>query len=246
VSDRLQRTGIFSIYLPRGIYPAMQDETHEHRSVSHRIGRLKPLIVFALVLLIVGGIGFIVVRQLKIDAAKIVEDTLPGLVYAGQINAELSENFARTLSVINSDSPEERELYLKRIDEGSKRVRDSLEAYRPTIFEEEERQIFDRLISARDKYRDVRRRAFDLVNEGKRTEALKLFESEVLPAYTFQKEAGEALFDYNVRQSVERGRHIETVCRTTQWLVAAICVAIFVGGFFTPFFAIRLPPDNWK
>lgn len=144
----------------------MQDKTHEHRSVSRRIGRFKPLIMFAVALLVVGGIGFMIVRQLRIDAAKIVDDTLPGLVYAGQINAELSENFARSLLVINSDSAEERELYLKRIDEGSKRVNDSLEAYRATIFEEEERQLFERLIGARNKYREDRRRAFDLVNEG--------------------------------------------------------------------------------
>jgi len=232
--------------LRRGICPAMQDKTPEHRPVSHRISRLKPLIMLAVVLLIVGGIGFTVVHQIRIDAAKIVEDTLPGLAYGGQVNAELSENFARTLLVINTDSTEERDLYLKRIDEGSKRVNDSLEGYRLAIFEEEDRQTFDRLISVRDKYREVRRRAFDLVKEGKRTEAVRLFETEVLPAYTTQKEAGEALFDYNVRQADERGRHIETVCTRTQWFVAIICVAIFVSGFFTPFFAIRLPPNIWK
>jgi CHASE3 domain sensor protein len=224
----------------------MQVKTLERRPVSQRIGRLKPLILLAGVLLIVGGTGFMIVRQLKIDAARIVEDTLPGLVYAGQVNAELSENFARTLLVINADSTEERELYLKRIEEGSKRVDDSIQGYRPTIFEEEERQIFDRLVSARDKYREIRRRAFDLVKDGKRTEAVRLFETEVLPAYTTQKEAGEALFDYNVRQASERGKHIETLCSSTQWFVAVICVAIFVSGFFTPFFAIRLPPDIWK
>jgi hypothetical protein len=198
------------------------------------------------VLLIVGGTGFLVVRQLRKSATKIVEDTMPGLVYSGQINAELSENFVRTLMVINSESAEERDLYLKRIDEGSQKVGDSMAAYKETIFEEEEERAFERLVGAREKYREVRRQAFDLVREGKRLDAARLFETEVLPAYAVQKEAGDALFDYNVRQGKERGRFIETLCGRTEWVVAAICVGIFLGGFFTPFFAIRLPPDVWK
>lgn len=208
--------------------------------------RLKPAAIALVSLFIIGWTGFSIVGRLKSDAAGIVDDTLPGLVYGGQINSELSENFARSLLVISSDSPEERELYLKRIDEGSKRVSDSMSRYQRSIFEEEDRQLFNRLVAVREKYREIRWRVFDLVKENKRNEALRLFETEVLPAYAAQKEAGEALFDYNVRQGNVRGTRIETVCRRTQWVVTAICVMVFVVGFFTPFFAIRLPPNIWK
>jgi hypothetical protein len=197
-------------------------------------------------LFIVGWTGFSIIGRLRSDAARIVDDTLPGLVYAGQINSELSENFARALLVVNSDSPEERDLYLNKINEGSKRVDDSMQGYQGSIFEEEDRQLFNHLMAVREKYREVRRQVFELAKAGKRTEALKLFETEVLPAYAAQKEAGGAVFDYNVRQGRERGIRIEILCRRTQWVVTAICVAVFVGGFFAPFFAIRLPPNIWK
>jgi len=75
---------------------------------------------------------------------------------------------------------------------------------------------------------------------------LQLFESELRPAYTAQKVVGQALFDYNVRQGQARGERIETGCQRTQWAVAIICVGTFLGGFFTPFLAIRLPPRIWK
>src|SRR6266404_9394671 len=91
-----------------------------------RLLRLKPAIIAVVILLIIGGTGFLVVGRLRADAARIVDDTLPGLTYAGQINAELSENFARSLLVINSPSPEERDMYLGRIEEGSKRVADNI------------------------------------------------------------------------------------------------------------------------
>ena len=220
--------------------------TIENDNVMKNLRRLKPLAIAVVCLFVVGWIGFSVVGRLKRDAAAIVDDTLPGLVYAGQINSELSENFARTLLAINSDSPEQRDLYLKRIDEGSQRMNDSMQGYQRSVFEEEERQVLNRLMAVRVKYREVRRQVFDLVKEGKRKEALQLFETELLPAYAAQKEAGDALFDYNVKQGRARGMRIEILCRRTQWVVTAICVVIFVGGFFTPFFAIRLPPNIWK
>jgi len=208
--------------------------------------RLKPAVIGFACLFIIGWIGFTVVGRVRSDAGRIVHDTLPGLVYGGQIDSELSEGFARTLLVVNSDSPEERDLYLKTIEEAGKRVNDSMQAYQRFIYEDEDKRLFDHLVAARTKYREIRRQVLELVKDGKRTEALQLFDTEMLPAYVAQKKAGEALFNYNVRQGRERGTRIEILCRRTQWVVTAICVAVFVGGFFAPFFTIRLPPNIWK
>jgi CHASE3 domain sensor protein len=221
-------------------------EPVEKAAAMRRLRRLKPVIIGVVVLLAIGGTGFFMVWRLHSDATSIVGDTLPGLVYAGQINSELSENFARALLVINSDSPEERVLYLKKISEGTARVNESIDRYRPTIFEKEEGDLFDRFVTVRGNYRAIRQRVFDLVEKDKRKEALQLFASELLPAYAAQKEAGEALFDYNVRQGQSRGARIESACRTTEWIMAILCAGIFLGGFFTPFIAIRLPPHIWK
>jgi hypothetical protein len=192
---------------------------------------------------VVGMAGFTIVGHLKSDAAQIVDDTLPGLVYAGEIDTELSENFARTLLAINARSPDERAIYLKKIAEGSEKVDESMRGYQTGILEEDDRQLFNHMGTMRQKYRDIRSQVFSLLNENKRDEALRLFETELLPAYTGQRDAGQMLFKYNVRQGETRGARIEKTCRITQWAVTVICVLIFVGGFFTPFFAIRLPPD---
>ena len=44
--------------------------------------RLKPMVVAAALLFVVGMAGFTIVGHLRSDAAQIVDDTLPGLVYA--------------------------------------------------------------------------------------------------------------------------------------------------------------------
>ena len=77
--------------------------------------RLKPAVIALGCVFIIGWSGFFLVGRLRSDAAQIVDDTLPGLVYGGQIDSELSEGFARTLLVVNSGSPEERDLYLKQL-----------------------------------------------------------------------------------------------------------------------------------
>ncbi len=218
----------------------------EKTKTMRRLRTLKPVIIGVVVLLAIGGTGFFMVWRLNNDAAGIVDDSLPGLVYGGQINSELSENFARTLLAVNSGSPEERALYLKKISEGSVRVNESMDRYQEAIFEKEDRDLFDHLVALRGNYRAIRQRVFDLVGEDKQKEALQLFAAELLPAYAAQKEAGEALFEYNVKQGQSRGRRIETACQTTEWIVAILCAGIFLGGFFTPFIAIRLPPHIWK
>ena len=201
------------------------------------------MVVAAALLFVVGMAGFTIVGHLRSDAAQIVDDTLPGLVYAGEIDSELSENFARTLLAINAQSPDERAVYLKKIAEGSERVDESMRGYQAGIFEKHDRQLFNQMGTMRQKYRDVRSQVFGLLNENRRDEALRLFESELLPAYTAQREAGQMLFKYNVTQGETGGVRIEKTCRITQWAVTVICMLVFVGGFFTPFFAIRLPPD---
>jgi methyl-accepting chemotaxis protein WspA len=220
--------------------------TVQKAKVMRRLRTLKPAIIGVLFLLAIGGTGFFLVWRLKTVAASIVDDTLPGLVYGGYINSELSENFVRTLLVINSDSPEKRDRYLEKISEESVMVDKSMDHYREAIFEKQDRELFARLVTLRENYRAIRRRVFDLVREDRRKEGLQLFELELLPAYAAQKEAGEALFDYNVKLGQSRGTQIEAGSQWTQWVVAILCMGIFLGGFFTPFLALRLPPDIWK
>jgi len=222
-------------------------ETIENSKTVRRLQRLKPAIIGLLVLLAIGGTGFFIIWRLKNDAAGIVEDTLPGLVYAGQLNSELSENFNLTLQVMNSNSPDEQYQYLKKISEGRARVGQGMDRYRrASRFEGEDRELFDRLVTLREKHRAIRQQVFDLVKEGRQKDALQLFESELRPLYTAQKVTTQALFDYNVRQGQSRGERIETGCRWTEWIVAILCAGTFLVGFFTPFIAIRLPPRIWK
>ncbi|MGD0650855.1 MAG: MCP four helix bundle domain-containing protein [Verrucomicrobiia bacterium] len=206
--------------------------------------RLKPVVVAAGILLIIGGVEFLAVNQLKIGTGRIVLDTLPGLSYAGKINAEVSGNFIRTLLAINSTGPEERAAYTLEIDEASREINGRLKEYEKTIHEPKERQLFNTLLEQRKKYTEVRRAVFGLIDGNQKEEALRLFKTALLPAYKEYTRTGDLIFSYNMQQGDSRGKHILTVCNTTQLLVVVIGIIIFIGGFLTPFIAICFLPDH--
>ena len=190
--------------------------------------------------------AYLVMRRLRVVAGQIVGGTLPGLVYGGQINSERSEGLVLFTLLIHSDNEDQRSLYMKQIEDAGKRVDESVQKYRGSIFEKEDWDLFNRLVATRKNCREIRLRIFALLEENRRVDAQRMFENELLPAYADSRKAGEALFDYNVKQGHDRGIQIEVVCRRTQWIVAISSVAVFLGGFFTPFFAIRLPPRLWS
>ena len=70
-----------------------------------------------------------------------------------------------------------------------------------------------------------------MIDRQQSQEAIGLYERELLSTYQRYKEAGDRLFEYNMRQGKERGQAIMRVCTATQWVVTGIGVAIFILGF---------------
>jgi len=87
------------------------------------------------------------------------------------------------------------------------------------------------LIKRRGEYFQVRERALALAEGNQRREAVALYRNELLPAFHRYKDAGDKLFEYNVREGQSRGHAILTVCTVTQFAVAGAGVLIFVTGF---------------
>ena len=77
----------------------------------------------------------------------------------------------------------------------------------------------------------LREKMFALAENGQRPEAIALCKNELLPAYHRYKEAGDKLFEYNMRQGKDRGETIMRLCTVTQFVVAGIGMLIFILGF---------------
>lgn len=182
-------------------------------------------------MLLLGAWGFFSVHELRHEAQQIVEDTLPGLSFAGKANAYIAES-SRTLFFITNDNPAERARLRDEINESSRRTTIYLDEYNTTAFSREDRDNVESLRKIRANYIHVRDQVLDLAVNRKKQEALAMYHDTLLPLHAQLKDAADKLFDYNMRQGQVRGRRIMLICSITQIALAVTSVAIFLLGFF--------------
>lgn len=187
-------------------------------------------------LLLIGAAGFLSIGHLKNQASKIVNDTLPGLTYAGEANASLAQAFNRTLVLLITDDPLEQQQLRGEITSFSESTTAALTQYRTQMFESEDDQLFQSLVRRRSEYLRIRSRVLDSLGTGDRAAAIQIYRKELAPAYRAYKSAGDKLFEYNIEQGKVRGKKILVVSTTTQFVVAAIGIIVFIVGFLLGLF----------
>jgi hypothetical protein len=200
-------------------------------NLVHRLLSLRGLAVSLFGLLLVGATGFVSVGHLKQQAGEIVNDTLPGLTYAGEANACLAQAFNRTLIFLITDDPAQRAVAEKDIEVYSARTTFYLAAYDRQIYEAPDRANFLEMQRRRAEYARVRDQTVSLAKQNKKAEAIACCKTQLLPAYSRYKDAGDKLFEYNIREGRTRGRTIMQVCTVTQFVVGGIGILIFLAGF---------------
>ena len=187
------------------------------------------------VLTLAGTFGYLSLSQLKHNARLIVEDTLPGLSYAGAANLYLGEA-ARTLMLIVTEDINQRQALREEINSLSVRTTSWLERYATQVDSLEDRTNYDTLTRERQAYIKVREQVLELAYAGKKSEALAIYNETLMPTQKRVKAAADKLFEFNMRQGEQRGREILTRCTITQITVAVLSVVIFMAGFFIGLF----------
>jgi glycosyltransferase involved in cell wall biosynthesis len=205
-------------------------------NLLHQMFSFRGVAASLMVLLLIGAVGFLSLGHLKKVANEIVSDTLPGLSYAGEANVTLAQAFNRSLLLMMTDRPERRAELRAEIEHYNTQTTNYLAAYKSQIFARDEQALFDALLQRRVEYLAIRERTFALAESNQRQQALELCQTELFPAYQRYKEAGDKLFEYNMREGTERGRNIMGVCTTTRVIVAGIGIFIFIVGFFIGMF----------
>ncbi len=196
-----------------------------------RHSSFKGLAIGAAGLLLIGVLGFLPVNYLKNQAQQIVNDTLPGLSYAGEANASMAKAFNRTLLLVLTDNAKRRDQLQKEIDSLTQVTSERLDAYKKQIYTREDQALFDKVMERRAKYLAIRDRATALVESNRRQEGIAVYEAELLPVYDQYNEAVDNLLGYNTREGASRGQTIMTVCTVTEFAVAGIAILLFVFGF---------------
>jgi hypothetical protein len=201
-----------------------------------RIAPFTGLALGAVGLLLIGVVGFLIVGHLKNQARQIVQDTLPGISYAGEVNANLAQTFSRTLLLLLVDTPGQHAQAQQDIESFTQATALCLDGYQNQIYTREDQALFDKLLQLRAEYLAVRGQTIALIESNQPQEARALAKAKLVPAYGRYQEGGDKLFEYNVRQGNSRGHTIMSVCTLAQIVVAALVVIVFALGFWTGLF----------
>jgi hypothetical protein len=170
-------------------------------------------------------------EMLKKQARSIVDDNLPGLSYAGEVEASLSAAFNRTLLILLTQSREKRAQLEDELNTLSDQTTSVLNAYKTTILTPADEAIYERVLARQAEYHRLRSEMFKLVNRDQMTAASAYCQTQLLPAFNAYKGEADKLLEYNMQASRANGESIMRICTATQIIVAAIGVLIFVAGF---------------
>jgi len=187
-------------------------------------------------LLFIAAFGYFSVSYIRLRAWQIVNDALPGIVYSGAAKASLSEAYENTLLLFSTTNADRRVVYRKIMEEATAETTRSFDAYKTTIFDDKDRNLFNSLETKREKYIENRNRAVAIFDAGQREEALDVFRKSVQPAYKEYHEAGDMLFKFNVADGKAKGESIMRACTVTRIMVAVVGMCLFLLGFLLGLF----------
>lgn len=205
-------------------------------TLGHRIYLLSGLLCLSL-----AGLGtFAITRliDLRETTNDIVNDSLPGLVSAGRINANQAESQLRILRLILAKTPEEKAALRAEIDAITKDNQDALAKYEASVHEEEDRQNFAQLQARRATYQAERTRFYQLL-ETDHDAAQKQATHDLRQAYQAYTKAGDVLADYNSRIGTERGQELSTRVRSDIRVVTIAGGAAVLAGVLLSLFFVR-------
>ena len=161
------------------------------------------------IIVIISVFASVCLRRLNTVSTAIVSDSLPGVVYAAQINLFHNQNQIRCRQLLTVKSPAVRETLRAEMKATSAAAGEALKAYEATIITEEDRQLFAKVNAARDEYRGLREKFLQLV-ESDPAAAAEFIDNQVMPAYKTYSVAATALQEYNEKNAKESGAQLAT------------------------------------
>ena len=182
----------------------------------------------ATIFLAVAGAGGFAVHELHETSRKLVVDTLPGLVDAGLAAERMHDNRHTMREMLFPHTAAERAQMIELVTTNSPEAlwRD----YAGSIFEAEDRQNYDAMIQTRSNYLQSCEQFVGLVAAEKMDEAVALFNGDLSRRFQNYNDAAKIVFDYNVRQGMERGKRILASSRYAPWAIGGLCVLLFGLG----------------
>jgi len=160
---------------------------------------------FTLVLammLVMGVIAYTRLENVKFETVQVQIDTVPGLKYSSDLQAQIFENYALIEAhVLQTDKGTMQRLE-EQVDANLNKQKEELKLYETTVNESQDREKFDILTKSRDSYLRSEQEILKLSSDLKSKEAAQTAKHNVLdPEFEKMRAAIQEVVDYNVASS---------------------------------------------
>jgi len=185
---------------------------------------------------ILGTFAYSRLKLVGEDAHIIVKDCLPGTRIAGEIETAVVRNNGRLYQHLAATDPQAIAALDAEMAKTSQEQTDLMTQYDGTITQPKDRELFDKMKTARAAYTDARKHAITLSAAGKKDEAAKYMASNVEPAFATYYAATETLAQFNEDNSEHFGDEITaSVGSGEQGILIGVAVCMLcsvVLGYF--------------
>lgn len=189
------------------------------------------------------------VRKVQTEGKLLAQDTLPGLVYAGEALNRMSDNWMLAHRLLNPESDKQRDELIRQINSNS--TEPMWQSYKEAISEERDAVLFAKMEKDRDAFLQKRVSFFKLVEAHEAGAGKVFFEAELNPAFRNYRGDALAIFSFNVENGKERADRLIHLSRWTPFALGGLCVLILLVGVLVGFKAslgafsgVWLPPAS--
>jgi methyl-accepting chemotaxis protein len=200
---------------------------------SWTIGQRVTVAIAVLCLLIgvVGTIVWVSMGGISHDAEAMNRDVMPGVIASSRISTTNARNFARLMCYAGLANEADRAALRTSMSDTSAKLNELIKQYADTISHPADRELYERMQTARGTYLSGRNRYVALMDAGKADEAARLLKDVIHPANDAYENAIENLFNYNAGNGHTLADDITSrSVRTTTLVIVAACVAFVLGA----------------
>jgi methyl-accepting chemotaxis protein WspA len=189
---------------------------------------------------ILGGITFIYLQRIDRDAIVISTDSAAGAIYSAKIQATLLENYSRMQRQLVLEDQSDLQKNESSIWTNRARIQEQFHQYETTIFQPEDRRLFDILKSTITPYWAAQDLFLKLSAAGRKGKDLQAFmEKEVEPAFDKARSAVTAVVERNETYTGETVRRIGASIVSASNVMMTGFAVIFVLCLIVGYFLLR-------
>jgi hypothetical protein len=188
-------------------------------------------------LALIGAISSLTVSLTKSEANQVAQAYVPKMVAISLANKSLSQAFNETLQAVMESDERARLNLMASVASQSNQTTLRLDEFARLVRSPEERQKLDALVTARQRYFEIRDRVFSLLSVGEKSGAEDLYQSSLRPAFAEYEKLSLALLQDNAADAIGKSQSVVNRAWVLQIIVASVAAVLFLAGFGLGLFA---------